>query len=602
MRLRSWHPWSTMSLVVPLVMFGFFGCSGSDFDYENPSRGPGQFVGNGERVSQADFVGGADTLPDPLQVTPPIDGSAPDCGSGCIAYCETANLQNPVNRGMCRSLWGVGLSHQPVVRAEACRRVFVDMLGRFPTKDESVAQCDGKTYGEVVQGLMSTDEFIEVNQRRWADKLSYDTQSVNVERVFDMDNLVAKLYRGTIAYDEFASVLSAHPVLTRRYMTPTDRADVLFWLLMGRPPLDAERADLARLYRIWYNGYYDHPDLGMRVPDAHVGFPCVNNEGYVDEATRGDCASVLWGYNEVIIEPDLRARENEQGNLSMWSGIIKADEWELLQTPGRILSTHPTTARTFWETVVDDVLMQYLGYDLGTLIPSVREELVNYVLRYNGDIRSLHFAVATSAAYLQSATGVTQTDYRWTFGPSKQVEAEVWVDSMMEMADYDLSACDRRITRPEDFLESGSVAGYVLVEKSDWSWNDEGIDYSYRNVVRPLGGCPDNSVGGRFKIISILTTAQQLNFVNRVCAPGGGGGADISTLLPAGMDPQTPLDEAVASQIYEHQTGTFLARTPTAEESGDIAEYVAGCQNCSAADFARPTCFAMLSSAEMLFY
>lgn len=583
-----------------MVGLGLTSCRESDFEFDDPARGPGEYVGNGTSVSEADFVGGNDVVPEPIPVALPDDDAHPDCGPGCVEYCEGLGLDNPVNRGVCRYMWGVGLQSQPVVRSEACRRMFVDMLGRFPTRDDMIATCDGKTQGEIALNLMNREEFVEVNQRRWADKLLYDTQAVSVERVYDMDNLVGKLYRGQIAYDEFAAVVSAHPVLTRRYDTPGDRAGALFFTFMRRPPLAHEQADMGRLYNLWSNGYYDHPDLQMRLPDAHIRYRCIDDEGNPDPETKSECTSVLWGYNELILQPDIRSQSDTNGESTMWSGLMKAEEWEKMQLPGKLLARE----RAFWEAAVDDVLEQYLGYDLGTEVPTVREELVEYFLRYNGDIRALHFAVVTSIPYLQSANGPSQTDYRWTYGPSKQIGAEPWIDTIKHATGYDLATCDHRLTRPDDFLDNESIASIALIDRSDWKWDEEGgVRTDYRDLARGLGGCPDNSIGGRFKIISILTTAQQLNFVNQVCDPAfEGGGVPIERLLPSGMNPRGDLTPKRAGKIFSHMTNLFAARQPDPEEIELAKSSARDCSNCTNARFARPTCFAVLSGAEMLFY
>jgi hypothetical protein len=62
---------------------------------------------------------------------------------------------------------------------------------------------------------------------------------------------------------------------------------------MGRPPLGNERSDLARLYTLWYNDYYNHPELKVRLPDAFIDFECVSDEGEVDEESKGECTSIL---------------------------------------------------------------------------------------------------------------------------------------------------------------------------------------------------------------------------------------------------------------------------------------------------------------------
>jgi hypothetical protein len=571
------------------------------FDATTPGKGPGQMVGNEGPLNEGPFVGVDDSLPDPREVAPPDDAALPDCGEECLDFCDGLDLQNPVNRGLCPSLWGVGLEPRPVKTAEACRRLFADMIGRFPTRGEVKDTCAGRSWSEVVNDLMNRDEFVEINQRRWADRLLYNNEAVSVVRIFDADDLVGKLYRGEVAYDQFASVISAHPVLTRRYATAGDRSEALFWLLMGRPPLGSERSDLARLYNLWHNGYYDHPQLGERLPDAFIEYECVTDDGAPDSETKGACTSVLWGYNELILKPDMRADGDER---RMWSGLLKAHEWAKLQMPGQLLSRQ----QEFWEKAVDDVIEQYLDYELGRFAPEVRDELVDHLLSHDADIRSVHFAVATSAAYLQSAHGQTDTSFRWTWGPLKQVHAETWIDTIDHTTGYDLGDCDHRIPEPGDLARSDRLGALALIKNSRWELEDDGdIRDDYRSLAQSLGGCPRNDVGGRFRIVSILTTAQQLNFVNQVCNPSFNGdfkGVGASELLSSNIDSDVAVTAELAEKIVSYQTKKFFSRAATTDELASAREHGEACarQVCTAEEFARPACFALLSSSEMLFY
>jgi hypothetical protein len=601
-RIRRVGVWGLAALGVCLVVAS--GCSGeadrSDFDPESPGKGPGQMVGGDEALNELPFPGGGDELPEPRDVEPPESGP-PDCGSDCVSYCREQNLSNPVNRGLCPSLWGVGLSTKSVDRVEACRRVYADMIGRFPTRDE-VETCTNRPWSETVAELIDSEEFVLVNQRWWADKLLYNNEAVSILRIFDADKLVGKMYEGLIPYDQFAAVVSAHPVLTRRYANAGDRAEAVFELLMGRPPLGNERSDLARLYTLWDNDYYDHPELKMRLPDAFIDFECVTDEGEVDEESKGECTSILWGYNELVLTPDLRA-EGEEGDWSMWSGQLKAEEWERLQLPGEILSRQ----RTFWEHAVDEVLEQYLGYKLGRKVPKVRDELVEYFLTHDADMRSLHYAVATSIAYKQSAFGEAPSSYRWTRGPLKQVHAETWIDTIKETTGYELGKCDHRLPEPSKFENAESLKAVALLENSRWEVGEDGeVRDDYRQLARALGGCPRNEVGGRFRIISILTTAQQLNFVDQVCNPSqeSDGGVGVRQLLPKSVSKDKAVRPKTAKKIVSYQTEKFYGREPTDDEKSKARSYGEKCAQsvCNAEEFARPACFALLSSSEMLFY
>ncbi|HZH03466.1 MAG TPA: hypothetical protein VEY30_06755, partial [Myxococcaceae bacterium] len=432
-------------------------CGGSvNYDPAQAAKGPGAYVGNGDPVTDGVFAGGDDLLPQARVVAPPADDTRPpDCDGECRTFCAGAALENPVNVGLCRSLWGVGLASKPVVSEEACRRLYVDMHGRYLSAEEAATACAGG-WGATVKRLLDDDAFIFVNQRRMADRFLYANEVVNVEGIYDMDRLVEKLHRGLVPYDLFAAVASAHPVLVRRHADARDKVEALFTRFLGRPPFENERADMARLYTLWQSGYYDHPALNMRLPDGFIRYSCVDDKGEVDENRRGECASTLWGYEELIFKPDVRAsvdRERRENRLTMWSGHLTPEEWGQLQVPGRILARNIA----FWERAVEDVLEQYLGYNLATQVPEVREELVRWVLRYNGDIRSVHYAVATSAAYLQSSAGETPKRYRWTYGPLKQLDAEVWLDSLARLGGRELTSCDHRIAQPEDLLRAGSL-------------------------------------------------------------------------------------------------------------------------------------------------
>ncbi len=575
------------------------------FDPANPAYGPGGAVGNGEPITSGAFAGGEDTLPAPRAVPPPDDTRPPDCDGSCVAFCEGAGLQNPVNRGLCRSLWGVGLAHRPVDAGEACRRMAMDLLGRLPTEDEAQGLCAGG-FGAAAQRMLATDEFVRVNQRRAADKFLYSTEVVNVEAIFDMDRLVEKLMRGLIPYDLFAAVVSAHPVLVRRAADPRDRAEALFRHFLGRPPFDNERSDMARLYALWHSGYYDHPVLQMRLPDAFVRFRCLDDDNQVDPQTRGECTSVLWGYQELILQPDIRAANDRQADaLTMWAGLVKPDEWAQLQAPGRTLARDVA----FWERAVDEVLVQYLGYELSTLVPEVRQELVRYLLANNGDIRAVHFAVVTSAAYLQSNGGDSGARYRWTYGPLKQVDAEVWLQSLADHSGVAITSCDHRISDPSTFLEAGSIGAYKLLQSSRWTMGGEegGVDTRYSELARTLGGCPENVVGGRFKVVSILTTATQLSYVGELCAPGRATDAPraaFDRLVPSGVDASRAVDAALAGDIASHQYRLLLGRPPSTEELTEAKAAGEQCAaaRCNAEQFARPLCFALLTGAETFLY
>jgi hypothetical protein len=226
----------------------------------------------------------------------------------------------------------------------------------------------------------------------------------------------------------------------------------------------------------------------------------------------------------------------------------------------------------------------------------------------------VHFAVLSSALYLQSARAPAPDDplaesFRYTWGPLKQAEVETWIDTIEHATASDIGSCDFRIPDPRRVMNRDTIGAYALMLASDWTFRQDGerLDERYLNLARSLGGCPENLAGGRFKTVSILTTATQEGFVTSLCNPAlldDRNAAPISALLPAGMLPQLQLTSEVAQDVLTHQLGAFFARAPVAGERQAVAAAAEQCapKPCTAQAFARPLCFSLLSSAEMLFY
>jgi hypothetical protein len=588
----------------PVLAMTLFGCSKEyEFVPQDPARGPGEMAGLSKALNTT-FQGGASPDVQPRSVQGEPDWTT--CNADCQAYCDAQPFQNPIDEAMCPFLWGAGLDTRPVDDEQACRRIYADLRGQFPSYAEIKENCLGKPIDNVAEALIESDAFVFQNQRRWADTLRYNNIAVNLERIYDADILVGKLFAGLLRFDQFVEVISAHPVFVRRYDNSRDRAEALFNIFVGRPPYDDEKADMAKLYGLWENGYFDHPELGIRLPDAFIEHRCIGELGEIDEATSGECTSVLWGFNRVVLKPDHRAINNQT-----WSEVLTEDEWKVLQTPGRILGTWPVV----WEHAVEDVLQMYLGYDIGKSVPLVTQKLVEYVLRQSGDIRAAHYAVVTSQLYLQSSecAGTEcshQRDYpQWTYGPLRQADAEIWLDSVGNMVHSPQGACDHRLPAANQLMED-SPLGYEVVAASRWTLDFDSaeleVDDRYANLAQTLGGCPDNEVSGRFKAIGILSTATQEAFVAELCNPAGveGEGVPIADLMPSGLDSAQLLSDELAQTITEFQVGEFFSRRAVEAELEMARTASATCAPgpCDLEIYARASCYALLSSSEMLFY
>lgn len=160
---------------------GAVGCGhDNEFVPQDPARGPGEQVGH-DKILNTVFSGGSSPDVQPR----PIKGEADweRCDEACQSYCDSQPFDNPIDEAMCPHLWGVGLDTLPVEPEQACRRIYADLRGSFPTYAEIEANCLGKPIANVAEALIEGDSFVFQNQRRWADVLRYNNVAVNFERI-----------------------------------------------------------------------------------------------------------------------------------------------------------------------------------------------------------------------------------------------------------------------------------------------------------------------------------------------------------------------------------------------------------------------------------
>ena len=98
-----------------------------------------------------------------------------------------------------------------------------------------------------------------------------------------------------------------------------------------------------------------------RFPDATIRHRCVDDSGQPDSALAGLYEPAL-GRKQVVLSKDIRTTNGESvvrsgdpmnGMRSSCQGVLSPDNWR-------------------FGTIGHEVLKQYLGYDLGFLVPEVR--------------------------------------------------------------------------------------------------------------------------------------------------------------------------------------------------------------------------------------
>src|SRR5690349_12549776 len=140
-RHASSRTWAVLG-ATSLLLLATLGCNKEyEFVPQDPARGPGELVGLAKPLNTT-FEGGASPDLQPRSVQ-----GAPDwttCDAECQAYCDSQPFQNPVDEAMCPYLWGVGLDTRPMDDEQACRRIYADLRGQFPSYPEIEEHCLGR--------------------------------------------------------------------------------------------------------------------------------------------------------------------------------------------------------------------------------------------------------------------------------------------------------------------------------------------------------------------------------------------------------------------------------------------------------------------------
>jgi hypothetical protein len=518
---------------------------------------------------------------------PPVPDSCPE-------------VQHPLDKALCAELYDTGYRPVLALDAEVCGRLWVDLTGARATADQLQNECIGKPIEAVIEAAQASDAYRRTQRRYWADRLSYSDALVDPGSIKALDALVDELYRGQISYHDFAIRALAHPGFVGRhngYGQPDMVARAAFDAFLGRPATRPEALDLGNLWRPWVtNGFRGGLD-GARAPDAYYG---MGTEPWIDPqacaAGVNTCESALLGNAALEFPANGRTQWIELKDLT-------PEDWESLRAPGRLF----VTLDAFWEAQVDDVLVRYLGYDLGALRPKARQALVDIFEENGGDVLELERIVLTSWAYRQTAEELPSTprpevlkNIPFAYGPTKLMIAESWLQSIGSIIGRSMGECDWRYPNlPEYALPPESIAPLEDVYPRN---GDGTFDLTFRNSARVLGGCPGSfdygsfSVTGRSNHIGLITAVAQEEELVKICFLG-----DVPALFPAGLDvSDTRVEsiEATARHVLER-----IRLDPADLGVEEVVETVmSDCSDCDVDAVARGLCSGLLGGIRFLTY
>jgi hypothetical protein len=156
-----------------------------------------------------------------FRVAVPLSGSVPD------EYYAGLPRWNFVDEHVWSGLRRLRLTaSQPAAEHKFLRRVYIDVIGRLPTADETRAFLTDSTpdkRAKLVETLLQSPEYAEHWSNKWADLLRPNPYRVGIKATFNYDAWIRDAFRSGKPYDEFVRDL-----LTAQGSTYRNGATTLF--------------------------------------------------------------------------------------------------------------------------------------------------------------------------------------------------------------------------------------------------------------------------------------------------------------------------------------------------------------------------------------
>jgi hypothetical protein len=517
---------------------------------------------------------------------------------------------HPIDRVLQPILWRNAIKTVEADTGEICRRLYADLLGRYPSASEIASSCANKTIDQIARDFQARDEYLLASERHWRDRLDTSDVVVDWRYLKDLYHNVDELHRGRMKYGDFAITTLVHPGFVMMEFEPERIATRVFRSFLGREPTKAEAADLGALYRPWIPAQEADPSFSYIMTIRAYLLPYLCN-------AIAPCTSSLFGGMKLII-PHAGLSQIRYENLD-------AAQVDALKDVGRLIARQPF----FWEAAADEILNRLLGWsdggrfprEPGVLIPEVRQVLASY-LETTGDYPGAERLVLTSLLYRQSShvepDGLGDDPSApeapvFASGPVKPASAEVWLDSLAPLTWINIGTCDPRY--PDFFayflMYQAQMEGQITLQQlaDDMrrlhTMQDSRIYFgpnqgqlpidepstTYTYVARLIGGCPGFQAP-RQEASGLVFGFSQETLAEYACATG------------VAQNVEPPSGERSLQSVLAHQMRTVFGREPRVDELRAFIEGFNRCtgDDCTRAGQTRSICTALLGSAEMLFY
>ena len=517
------------------------------------------------------------------------DGGNDEDGEDPAGVCKGLSFDNLVDEAACPSIQGLGMQPEPADQVEFCRRAYVDLLGEAPTRWEYEHDCRWWTFEEIVDDFMARPGYLRTSQRLWADVFHMNSALTHWTYIEELDAMAGELHMGLLDLATFAEIAATHPAFTGRWHG-VDLVGFSFLAFLGRDANPAERAALVPLWNLWSERVAPDPFQANAKAVVLDTLRCV-------APNESACHSDHWGDNTVIIEPPVPGDTNPAGPNVIDQSALTPEQWAVLRTPGRLISSQPA----FYEAYVDRALRRYLGYDAGRELPKVRQALVDLMVANGGNVVEVDREILTSVLYTSTnryeedpSPNKADWDPPYWHGPVKQMDAENWLATAAKLTGLDLGRCDHRYPQ----VQSGGQGFHP----HDYPTIGTAPDYTFRDMAQLLGGCPDRVTGFREARTGLIAALTQATLTTELC-----DAADASSPIYPLQFVEDPGDKSMAAlrtaagQVYE----AALVRPIPQGATDALEEGIEGCRDelgCTPQEFAMQTCRLVLKSADFFYY
>jgi len=254
----------------------------------------------------------------------PLTGEVPE------TYYAALPRNNFIDEHIWTSLQKLGLkASQPVDDAKFMKRVYIDIIGRFPTVEESqdfLSNDSSEKREQLVDWLLDRPEYAEHWANKWADLLRTNPYRVGIKNTLNYDYWIRNSFRKNQPYDEFVTELltaqggtfrNGNTTLFRDRRSPDELTTIVSQLFLGI------RLECAKCHHHPFEVYgqedfYKFAAFFAKVQRKGTGLspPISGSEEFIFAGKRGEvkhpltdevmAPSVLFGTDAEIDETDPR--------------------------------------------------------------------------------------------------------------------------------------------------------------------------------------------------------------------------------------------------------------------------------------------------------